>query len=241
MHKNLYLSRAALLVCFIVASMAGVAQVTLTATSGTASGSFTTLKGAFDAINLGTHKGDIVIKINSTTTETASASLTASAALSSSAPYYTSINIYPTTTSLSISGAVAGSLINLNGADNVTIDGRVNATGSTKSLTITNTSTSTSASTIQLINDATSNTVRYCTLKGSTLATAGGVIFFSTTTGTTGNDGNTITYNDITCAADASRPLNAVYALGTSLKNNENNTISNNNFYDFLTPAAVCT
>ena len=49
------------------------AQVTLTATSGTATGSFTTLKGAFDAINAGTHKGDIVIKINASTPEAASA------------------------------------------------------------------------------------------------------------------------------------------------------------------------
>ena len=51
-----------------VCSVAGYAQVTLTATSGTASGSFTTLKGAFDAINLGTLKGVIVININSSYT-----------------------------------------------------------------------------------------------------------------------------------------------------------------------------
>ena len=53
----------------LTGSLAGYAQaVTLTATSGTASGSFTTLKGAFDAINKGTHKGDIVININSSYT-----------------------------------------------------------------------------------------------------------------------------------------------------------------------------
>ena len=138
------------------------AQVTLTASSGTASGSFTTLKGAFDAINAGTHTGTIVISINASTTETISAELNASGSGSAS---YTSINIYPTATGLSISGTLAAPLINLVGADNVTIDGRVNATGSTKSLTITNNSTSNltnvGTSTIRFINDASSNTVKY--------------------------------------------------------------------------------
>ena len=212
------------------------AQVTLTASSGTASGSFTTLKGAFDAINAGTHTGTIVISINASTTETISAELNASGSGSAS---YTSINIYPTATGLSISGTLAAPLINLVGADNVTIDGRVNATGSTKSLTITNNSTSNltnvGTSTIRFINDASSNTVKYCTLKGSSRnASSGGIIFFSTSTGTTGNDDNTITNNDITCAADANRPCNALYALGTPGKINNNNTISNNNFYNFL-------
>ena len=37
-------------------SLAGSAQnLSVTATLGTASGSFTTLKGAFDAVNAGTH------------------------------------------------------------------------------------------------------------------------------------------------------------------------------------------
>jgi hypothetical protein len=141
---------------------------------------------------------------------------------------------------LSISGNLATPLINLNGADNVTIDGRVNATGSTKSLTITNTSAVTTAgtSTIRFIGDASSNTLQYCTLKGSSTDPLAGIVFFSTAT-TTGNDNNTITNNDITCAADASRPLNAIYAFGTTAKNNDNNTISNNNIYNFLSKATA--
>ena len=225
---------------FAICFQSSIAQVTLTATSGTATGTFTTLKLAFDAINAGTHKGDIVIKINANTSESAMAAINASAATSASAPYYTSINIYPTTTGLSISGNLATPLINLNGADNVTIDGRVNATGSTKDLTITNTSALSTAgtSTIRFIGDAYNNTIKYCTLKGSSTDAAAGVVFFSTAT-TTGNDNNTISNNDITCAADASRPLNAVYALGTTGKNNESNTISNNNIYNFLSKATA--
>ncbi len=212
--------------------------VSLTASSGTTTGSYNTLKGAFDAINAGTHRGVIEIKINANTTESATASLNASAVGSS---VYTSINIYPTTTGLSITGNLAAPLINLNGADNVTIDGRVNATGSTKDLTITNTSALATAgtSTIRFIGDASNNTVQYCNLKGSSTDAAAGIVFFSTAGTGNGNDNNTITNNDITCAADASRPLNAVFALGTTLKNNETNTISNNNIYNFLSKATA--
>ena len=68
--KSFYISICTFFLMFLLTgSLAGYAQaVTLTATSGTASGSFTTLKGAFDAINAGTHKGDIVININSSYT-----------------------------------------------------------------------------------------------------------------------------------------------------------------------------
>jgi len=95
------------------------------------------LKTAFDAINAGTHKGTITIQITGSTIETATAYLRASGTGSA---IYTSVNIYPTVTGLSISGNLALPLIDLNGATNVTIDGRVNATGSTKDLVITNTS-----------------------------------------------------------------------------------------------------
>jgi hypothetical protein len=170
MKLFLHSSKIYLALIFAICFQSSIAQqVTLTATSGTATGTFTTLKLAFDAINVGTHKGDIVIKINATTSESAMAAINASAATSASAPYYTSINIYPTTTGLSISGNLATPLINLNGADNVTIDCRVNATGSTKDLTITNSSALATAgtSTIRFIGDASSNTIKYCTLKGS--------------------------------------------------------------------------
>ncbi|MFZ4521261.1 MAG: beta strand repeat-containing protein, partial [Bacteroidales bacterium] len=210
--------------------------VVVTATLGTATGTYTSLKAAFDAINAGTHKGVIAIKINASTTESATAALNASAATSAGNPFYTSVNVYPTLTGLSITGSLAAPLIDLNGADNVTFDGRVNATGTTKDLIISNTSTATTAGTsdIRFINDATSNTVKYCTLKGSTMDASGGILFFSTTTGTTGNDGNTIDNNNFTNVSDANRPLSAIYSNGTIAKTNSGNTISNNNFYNFF-------
>lgn len=233
--------RSLALAFVLMCHLTGYAQISLTATSATTSGSYTTLKAAFDAINAGTHKGVITIMINASTTETASASLIGSASSSSSSPYYTSVSIYPTTTGLSISGNIAGApLINLNGADNVTIDGRVNATGSTKSLTISNTSTSntTSTSTIQFINDSKSNNVRYCTLQGSSADAYSGIIFISQSSSGSGNDNITIDNNDITNAG-GNRPVNGLYAEGAFGRVNDNNTISNNNFYDFLNPGVA--
>ena len=208
-------------------------SIGVTATQGTLGGSYTSLKLAFDKINDGTHRGTITVTINTNTTETASAVLNASGSASAS---YTSVNIYPTTTGLSITGDLSTPLIDLNGADNVTIDGRVNATGSAKDLVLTNISTSplNTASTIRFYNDASSNTIKYCTIKGSTTALQAGILFFSTTTVTTGNDGNIIDNNNITNATDANRPVNAIYSKGTSYKENSGNTISNNNIYDFL-------
>ncbi|MFZ4708194.1 MAG: hypothetical protein ACOYMF_19475, partial [Bacteroidales bacterium] len=135
--------------------------VEVTATAGTVGPTlYTTLKAAFDKINDGTHQGAITIKINDNTTETASAVLNASGGTSS----YTSVNIYPTVTGLYIGGNLPSPLIDLNGADNVTINGSLNGLNAVKDLQICNTSTLSTAgtSTIRFINDASNNTVKYC-------------------------------------------------------------------------------
>jgi len=195
---------------------------------------YTTLKGAFDKINDGTWTGNLTIKFKGNTTETASAVLYESG--HGGISNYSSVLIYPGRTGVKVTGSLAAPLVDLNGADNVTLDGRVNATGSTTELKLINTSTSATAgtSTIRFINDATNNAVKYCNIKGSSTDAAAGIIFFSTTTVTTGNDGDTICNNNITNSADANRPLNAIYSAGTAAKENSGNTISNNNIYDFL-------
>ena len=202
-----------------------------TITVGSSGATYSTLKAAFDAINAGTVTGTITIQVVANTTETASAVLNASGSGSAS---YSSVNIYPTLTGLTISGNLASPLVDLNGADNITIDGRVNASGSTKDLVISNASTSNTAgtSTLRFINDAVSNTIRYCTAKGSVASSASGIIFFSTSGAGTGNDNNTIDNNNITNAG--SRGINAIYSLGTAGQDNSGNTISNNSIYDFF-------
>jgi len=205
-----------------------------TKTVGT-SGTYTTLKAAFDAINAGSIKGAITLQIITNTNETASASLNASGSGSAS---YSSINIYPTISGLSINGNLNTPLINLNGANNVTIDGRVNGTGSTTSLIISNTNTSAAASTITFINSAANNILKYCTVQGSSTNVSGGVIFFSTATAGIGNSNNTINNCNFTNAG-SNRPYNIVYSSGTASYLNSSNTLSNNNIFNFINAGAT--
>src|SRR4029077_20757494 len=142
------------------------------------------------------HTGVINIGVCADTTETISAVLNASGTGSAS---YSSINMTPTGVR-TISGAIAAGspLLDLNGADNVTIDG-LNSGGN--SLTISNTTASATAgtSTIRLINGAQNNTITRCMVLGSsiaTTATAGGKILISTST-RGANSNNAISSNGI--------------------------------------------
>jgi len=168
---------------------------------GTTPTAYATLGAAFTAINSGTHTGALTIEVCGSTNEAAIvATLNASGAGSAS---YTSISMKPVGgVSRTITGAPAGGspLIDLNGSDNVTIDG-VNAAGN--ALTIANTTISSVAgtSTIRFIGGATNNTVKNSNIQGSvTMAVSvdGGVILFSTDLVTAnGNDNNTISNNNI--------------------------------------------
>jgi len=106
-------------------------------TIGNTGADYTTLKAAFDAVNNGTLTGNVTLRIIANTTETTSATLNASGTGSAN---YNTINIYPTAANLSVTGNMNAPLIDLNGADNVTFDGRINATGTSASLTISNAS-----------------------------------------------------------------------------------------------------
>lgn len=122
------------LLAFGFASSAALAQVDVS--TGGPPTSYVTLKDAFDAINAGTHTGTITIAITADTAETAPAVLNASG---SGAASYTAIGLSPSGGAMrTISGAIAAGspLIDLNGADNITIDG-LNTGGN--GLTISNT------------------------------------------------------------------------------------------------------
>ncbi|MBX9886313.1 MAG: hypothetical protein K2Y30_00075 [Flavobacteriaceae bacterium] len=205
-------------------------NVEVAASTGTIFGCYSTVKEAFDKINDGTHQGVITIKIRGNTTETATATLNNSGNGSS---LYSSVLLYPTAPNLKIEGSVAGQLINLNGADNVIIDGRVNQLGST-SLSFSNTNSS--GSVLQFINDATSNTIRYCNVQGSTSSTASGLIVFGSGDAV-GNDNNTIEYCDI--RDGATTPTNAIYSAGSSVSaDNSTNVVSNCTIYNYFNAAA---
>ena len=100
-----------------------VSPIVVTATAGTLGPTvYANLGAAFTAINGGTHQGDITISVTANSVEAGPAILNSSGAGSAS---YTSVLIRPTVDAVNISGAtVTGrGLIELNGADNVTIDG----------------------------------------------------------------------------------------------------------------------
>lgn len=224
-------------ICLLMAtllSLPAMAQVDVTASSGNPSGTYTTLKVAFDSINSGYHGGIISIGISAGTTETVSAVLNASG---SGAASYTSISIQPTgAAARTITGAIAGVLIDLNGADNVYING-LNTGGN--ALTISNTSTAATASTVRFIADASNNNIENCTLLGSGTSTTLGTVFFSTGTAT-GNDNNTID-SCVINGAGVNLPTNAVFCNGTTTTGIENsgNTISYSDIQNFFSAASV--
>jgi hypothetical protein len=121
-------------------------------------------------------------------------------------------------------------LINLNGADRVTIDG-LNSGGN--SLLLRNTSTGTA---INFSNDASDNTVRNCTVEGASSTSSGvanSLIQFGGGV-TTGNDNNTITSNVIQWSGTASPPFSLISSTGTAdTIANSGNTISNNTLKNF--------
>ena len=205
-------------------------------TVGTTGADFATLKAAFDAINSGTLSGNITLNIIDNTVEVATALLYESGHGSSN---YTAVNIYPTVPGLTINGNIDGPLIDLNGADNIAFDGRVNHIGA-ENLTITNASAGTSASTFRFIGSAKNNTLKYCKILGSEGSPSSGIIFFSTDGASGGgNSSNTISNNDITSYVASGRPIIAIYSSGTvSPDANSGNIISNNNIFDFLNKGA---
>src|SRR6187399_3192302 len=210
--------------------------------TGGVNAAYATLTAAFAAISAGTHTGTITIDVCGNTNEgTGTALLNASGSGSAS---YTSITMSPVGgAARTISGATtAGSpLIDLNGADNVTINGLKNGGNS---LTISNlTIGGTGTSTIRFIGGATNNTMTNCDLQGakntSANASAGGTVFFSTDAVTAnGNDNNTISNNNIG-PAGANLPTAGVGCTGsitTTASGNSGLIINNNNIFDYFGP-----
>jgi hypothetical protein len=204
--------------------------VQVTATAGTTGPtSYPTLNAAFTAINAGTHQGAITVDITADTTETASAILNNSGAGSAS---YTSVLVRPSGGARVVTGSIIGAIIKLNGADNVTIDGRIGGTG--RNLTVSNTSTAAATAAIWLAsvaagNGASNNVVRNLELSAgvatntSALSTFGIIMngaTISTTADGPGNDNNSflqnritkVRYGIVTRGAPATNVLNTVVA-----------------------------
>ncbi|MBL7779084.1 MAG: T9SS type A sorting domain-containing protein [Chitinophagales bacterium] len=201
-------------------------------------GDFTSLTnagGLFQTINSGALSGNVIAEI--TTDLTVESGLHPLNQWTEIAGSGYTLTIRPSAaTTRTISGTFNGELYRMDGADRVTIDGR--SGGSGQYLVFANTSATTAAATFSFLNEATNNTIRYCYLRGSSTATAKGVVLFgtSTATGSLGNSSNIIEYCDIHQNA-AALPTNGIYSAGTAAKLNINNTIRNNNIYNFFNAA----
>lgn len=222
------------------------AQVSLTASTGTTTGSYTTLSDAFAAINAGTHKGTIAISITGNTTEPSSVTpLYGSGTASASSSSYTRVTIKPSGGNWTINSAASPSssrgVIELAGADNVTIDGDDPSTTGTRNLTVLIPTTTTSntvcvrfsSNSTSGTDGATNDTLRNCILTGgrssSTSTTAGHGINMSNystssiTTGAYASINNCFENNLIT------RSYQGIYANGgSSTYPNTGLKISNN-------------
>ncbi len=203
--------------------------VSSTGGTGASGVCYPSLKASFDAINNGEHTGDISILVNGNSTETASSVLVESGSGSAS---YTSISIKPgggaaRSVSFGLSNQV---LIDLNGADNVTIDG-LNSGGNSLLLSNTSIATSTGTGTIRMYNDASNNKITRCTVLGNSagsIGTAGAGTIIIGSGVTTGNDNDTISYCIIGSSSTSSLATRHIFAGGTVGMQNDGLVIDRN-------------
>ncbi len=188
-----------LLVLLVIFANKLQAQVDVTSSLGTSSASYTTLKTAVDSINRGYHQGVINIRVHSNTLETATIILDSTGNPTGS--NYSSILIRPADTatvvkSISTSGAFA--LIILNGADDVTFDGRPGGVGTAQLLEFSHTVSAATNLTCRFDMGATNNIFRFCRLlNASAASTAHNIWLTNAISGTTANSNNTFLNNFI--------------------------------------------
>lgn len=205
--------------------------------------SLTRAGGFFAAVNSQGLSGNVIVNITSNiTTENGANALNQ---WTEFGPGGYTITIRP---SASVERLIEGNgnsgFIIFNGADRVTIDGRFSGSG--KYLRFRNTNSNNN--TFTFINDACNNTITYCYVESGNSNTSSttsiGEILFSTTTGTQGNDNNTISFCDIRDRSDASgNPAYSIYSYGTTTttaRNNSGNQILNNNIYNFWKNGSFC-
>ncbi|MBX3042102.1 MAG: immunoglobulin domain-containing protein [Candidatus Kapabacteria bacterium] len=188
-----FFTRLSLVIIGLLVGISAYGQVEIGSTS------YARLSLAFNAINAGTHTGDIVVKITNNFTETTTAVLLPSGNGSAD---YSSVTIYPTDT-YTIQGNLSTGIIQLQGADYVTIDGRKNMSGSNRDLTIKNNSTGGPCVRIDSLltasDPANYNKVLYCNLEGSAKNNSNvwGVSLgaSNSVTGAASSTGNEIGYN----------------------------------------------
>lgn len=126
-----------------------------------------------------------------------------------------------------------GGIIDINKGDYVTIDGRPGGIGTSSQLTIINTFAD--APVITFRNDASYNSLKYCTLQGGITSTTKGIVYFggSLGSGLLGNNFDTIFNNNIK-KYNINNFDYGVFSAGESgARLNSNNFIKDNRIIDF--------
>jgi hypothetical protein len=193
-------------------------------------GDYDNLTTAFNAINVQGLAGDVELQLIAGYPATPETYPIQSSNTAATGAF--NIKVYPTVSGLSITSSNTTGTLNLNNAKNLTFDGRVNQTGA-NDLIIANTNVGSSYA-ILFNNDAQNNFIKNTFVQSTNNSTTSGTIVFGTTTGTNGNDNNTIDNCDI--RDGVSTPFNGIYAsgsTGTAAQFNDNNTITNNRISNY--------
>jgi hypothetical protein len=205
-------------------------------------GVFPTLVSFFDAVNSGVVTGNLTVNIAGDCNEPANVTASLRQWVEAPANSNFTLRIVPfggVPRTITGSAFPSQPFIDLDGPDRVTIDG-LNTGGN--SLTIVNTTVSAGdgTSTIRLRTDATNNLITNCTILGSSTAASGGTIIIGQGV-TSGNDANTISYNNIG-PWGANLPGKGIYGEGVAggaASANSGVIIDHNNIYDFFDPNQV--
>lgn len=195
-------------------------------------GQWNTLTEAISALNT-CMAGSVILELNDsyrTTNETSETYPLNLNRLPTSASSTLTVRPKSTVSSvITLDGSSASTLFDFNETDYVTIDGRPGGIGSASKLSIVNTNTT--GNVIKFTNAATYNTIKYCSIQGSS-ASGSSVLFGTSTIG--GNSNNNI--DNCTIGRYSTNTVNyAIESTGTASNLNANNTISNSNIADFTT------
>ncbi len=184
---------------------------------------YQTLYEVFNAMSSGTETGEIVILITSDITETTSSTILGSGTGSFN---YESVTIRPEGSNRKISADFAGYILYVYSAQNITIDGRIDGSGSNNQLTFENIS----GNIISFEYESSNDTIKYCNLYSNFSDTNAGIIKLS------GRNGmSNILIDHCSIGSQSSTVANAILSAGNVTQDgyNRDMTVSNCEIFNF--------
>lgn len=201
---------------------------------------FKKLTDVAEQLNTATVMGDVIFELNATYDGTAGETFPVvfNQFASAGGSWTVTIRVKNGVSTRNTTGNTGNPLIIMDGVDNLTLDGRAGGTGTSISWNFYNFHDN--GTIVHFINDAQWNTISYCDLVS--LHKTLGVVSFGSTTGTEGNDHNTIAYCNIHDNGTDS-PGFGIYSAGNTGSNilyNSANTVSNCNIWNIFNDGGIC-